>query len=135
MLDRLIRKTILAVTLATPLLASPSPVPANEHTLEVVQFVLARGVFDREPVQVTESFGPNDSSAYAYARVANTGEPATLIFVWRRAEEVHSVYTTTIGTSPGWRVWSLVTLQPGPWRVDLVTESGKVIASRSFFME
>lgn len=110
-------------------------VAAGEHSLEVREFVLARGVTAREPTGVTKSFSRDDSRAYAFARVGNDAEPATLFFVWRRGEKVHSVYTSTIGNSKAWRVWSFVSLQPGPWKVELVTQSGKVIGERAFYVE
>lgn len=108
---------------------------AGEHSLEVREFTLARGVADREPTGVTDSFNREDARAYAFARIGNDAEPATLFFVWRRGEKVHAVYTSTIGTSKRWRVWSTVSLRPGPWKVELVTQSGKIIAERSFYIE
>ncbi len=127
----------LAMLCATPLAAMlvSHTAAASEHSLQVIEFTLARGVAEREPTDVTDSFKRDDGRAYAYARIGNNAEPTTLFFVWRRGEKVHAVYTSTIGTSKRWRVWSYVSLQPGPWKVELVTQSGKIIGERSFYVE
>ncbi len=138
-MGRIIR---LAILCAATLCAAPLAVflvshtaAAGEHSLEVLEFALSRGVAEREPTGVTDSFNREDARAYAFARIGNDAEPATLFFVWRRGEKVHAVYTSTIGTSKRWRVWSYVSLQPGPWKVELVTQSGKIIGERSFYVE
>ncbi len=133
-MGRIIGLTMLGATMLAATLISFAAA-AGEHSLEVREFALARGVADREPTGVTDNFNREDSRAYAFARVGNDAEPATLFFVWRRGEKVHAVYTSTIGTSKRWRVWSYVSLQPGPWKVELVTQSGKIIAERSFYIE
>ncbi len=132
-MGRIVGLTMLGATLLAATLISFAA--AGEHSLEVREFALARGVADREPTGVTDNFNREDSRAYAFARIGNGAEPATLFFVWRRGEKVHGVYTSTIGTSKSWRVWSYVSLRPGPWKVELVTQSGKIIAERSFYIE
>lgn len=128
------QRAALGVMAVAALLAA-EPGAASEDTLEVRELVLARGVADREPTGVTDVFTRGDGRVYAFARIGNSGAPATLFFVWRRGDKVHGVYTSTIGVSPGWRVWSYVSPQSGPWKVELVTESGKILAERGFYIE
>ncbi len=138
-MGRIIRLAMLcaAMSCAAPLATSlvSYAAVAGEHGLELRELALARGIAEREPTGVTDNFNREDARAYAFARVGNDAEPATLFFVWRRGEKVHSVYTSTIGTSKRWRVWSYVSLRPGPWKVELVTQSGKILAERSFHIE
>lgn len=134
-MGRIIRFSVFAAALVGAAQLLGQPALAAEHTIEVREFVLARGIEAREPAGTTEGFATTDGRAYAFARIANTGDPVTVIFVWRRGDKVHSVYTATIGASPGWRVWSHITPQAGPWRVVLATESGKIIAERNFSVD
>lgn len=134
-MGRIIRISLFAAALVGAAQLLGQPALATEHTLEVREFVLTRGIEAREPADVTEGFATTDGRAYAFARIGNTGDPTTVIFVWRQGDKVHAVYTATVGASPGWRVWSYVTPQPGPWRVELATESGKIIAERSFSVD
>jgi len=134
-MGRIIRISLFAAALVGAAQLLGQPALAAEHTLEVREFVLTRGIEAREPADATEGFAATDGRAYAFARIANTGDPVTVIFVWRQGDKVHSVYTATIGASPGWRVWSHITPKPGSWRVELATESGTVIAELAFSVD
>ena len=112
------------------------PTGAEEGAnLRVVDFVVAREIVDREPVEVSETFSSADGDAYAFARIANDGEPIELSFVWLHRDAVYAAVEMTIGTSPRWRTWSSAELQPGPWRVQLVGSDGLIIAENSFTVE
>ncbi len=134
-MGRIIRISLYSSALIGAAQLLGKPALAAEHTIEVREFVLTRSIEAREPADETEGFAATDERAYAFARIANTGDPVTVIFVWRQGDKVHSVYTATIGPSPGWRVWSHITPRAGPWRVVLATESGKIIAERNFSVD
>lgn len=112
------------------------PTGAEEGaSLRVVDFVVARGIVEREPVEVSNTFSSADGNAYAFARIANDGEPTGVSFVWFHRDAVYAAVEMTIGTSTRWRTWSSAEIQPGPWRVQLVGSDGLIIAENSFTVE
>ena len=95
-------------------------------------FVLSRGIENREPVEPTSFFRADDGKAVAFARLHNSGTPTSVSFIWRHGERNHAVVPMHVGTSPGWRTWSTVNLQPGSWRVALVDSRGEVLMEQAF---
>jgi len=125
--------SLVAAALPT---GAAGPTGAEEGAnLRVVDFVVARQIVEREPVEVSETFSVADGSAYAFARIANDGEPTALSFIWLHRDAVYAAVEMTIGTSPRWRTWSSAELTPGPWRVQLVGSDGLIIAENSFTVE
>jgi hypothetical protein len=129
------RKLKGALTLAGAAVAfslfAAGPVQAGSAMM-VRDFVLTNGIYEREPVNTTEDFMTSDGTAYAFARINNDGEPSKVSFIWQYQGSEHASVDQTIGTSGSWRTWSSVNLKPGDWRVQLVTEDGRVIAERTF---
>lgn len=115
--------------LAVALAALPA---MAESSVVIRDFVLSRGIDNREPVDSTDFFRPADGRAVAFVRIHNTGGPTQVSFVWHHGERSHAVVPMNVGTSPGWRTWSSVNLQPGAWRVALVDAQGEVLAERAF---
>ena len=106
-----------------------------QDTLIIRDFVLARGVVNREPVGITETFSPADGHAYAFVRLYNTGAPTKVSFIWHYGDMLYATVKTNVGVSSGWRTWSSVRLRSGEWRVKLVTESGLILAEIAFTVE
>lgn len=115
--------------------ASGSTALALLGGLAVRDFVLSRGVEEREPVGLTETFSAADREGYAYTRLRNLGPPKHVAFVWRHQDTVISRFETTVGTSVHWRTWSNAELRPGKWLVQLVSEDGDVLAEVAFMVE
>ncbi len=103
-----------------------------ESDLVVQELVLSRGIYEREPADIAQSFEPSDERAYVFARISNEGPLTNVSFVWHYGSDIHAVVDLNIGTSPGWRTWSSAALKSGDWRVELVTAEGEVLAERSF---
>lgn len=124
----------LGIVLALGLAAIPALVrPAHADGSVIIRdFVLTRGIEAREPVDAAESFAVTDQQAYAFARIANDGQPTTVVVRWRYEDEVHAEVDLTIGTSTAWRTWSSANLKPGHWNVELIAPDGLVLAERSF---
>jgi hypothetical protein len=125
--------SLVAATVPTGA-AGPTGAEAGAN-LRVVDFVVAREIVEREPVDVSETFSFADGNAYAFARIANDGEPTEVSFVWFHRDAIYAAVEMTIGASPRWRTWSSAELQPGPWRVQLVGADGLIIAENSFTVE
>ena len=99
---------------------------------QLSDFVLTRSMIDREPAEPVDGFSSADQRGFAFARVKNAGEPTSVAFVWTRDKHHHATIHMSIGTSPSWRTWSSVNLQPGLWNVQIVSEAGQVLGQKSF---
>ena len=110
----------------------PSTGLGSETKLEVLEFVLAEDVVDREPISPKRRFLARESPVFVFARVKNRGAPSRVQFIWQfRSSEV-ARFDTEIGTSVSWRTWSSQKIWPGPWRVLLATPDGKVLSEATF---
>jgi hypothetical protein len=125
--------TILAVAFAVPFLTTQPA--AAEGSVVIRDFVLTHGIYEREPVGMTDSFMSSDGRGYAFARISNDGSPTQISFVWYYGDEMHATIDMNVGTSGGWRTWSSVNLRPGNWHVKLQDSKGMVIAERSFSVD
>ena len=128
-----IRKTSgvsIAAGAATALLAFAAQ-PAMAE-MAVSEIVLTSGVADREPVDAVTAFNAEDSKAYVFARVKNTDAPAKVKFVWYLDNVERARVAMKVGTSGRWRTWSSSNIGPGNWRVDMLDESGTLLAQKSF---
>jgi len=94
--------------------------------------ILTHQVINRQPTDTVHTFQVSDDKAWCYARVYNSGAQRQLHFVWYLENKAYFTFPTTIGTSPGWRTYSNVTLQPGRWHVKLQTEKGQVLTEKTF---
>lgn len=106
--------------------------PPAMAEIAVSEIVLTSGVADREPVDTVTSFAAADGKAFIFARIKNTEAPARLTFVWYLDDVERARVPMKIGTSSRWRTWSSSNIGPGNWRVDLVDETGAVLAQKSF---
>jgi hypothetical protein len=100
--------------------------------MAVSEVVLTSGVTDREPVDNVAAFKIEDGKAFVFARLKNTDAPTKVNFIWYLDDVERARVAMKIGTSERWRTWSSSNIGPGNWRVDLVDESGTVLAQQSF---
>lgn len=105
----------------------------NDHTdmtrdtIYVIQFVLARDVIEREPVDIVESYTMTDARAWCFARIHNSNVMQDVYFYWYYEEDLYFEMSSKIGISPNWRTYSSVGLQPGTWRVRLKKADGTLM--------
>lgn len=114
--------------------AAPERV-AQVPRLTLIDFVLTRAVVDREPVDDVETLAVADEQAFAFARIENPGPAAKVTFVWYQGDEVQSNVDLDVKTSARWRTWSAATLEPGSWRVQLLSSDREVLGERLFVVE
>lgn len=126
---RLLCATLFAAVVTTFVEARPT---YADDALVIRDFVLSRGIDEREPADTTYAFTLPDEQAYAFVRISNQGTPTSVTFVWHYEGAVHARVDVNVGTSPGWRTWSSANLKPGSWRVELISHSGLVLAERTF---
>ncbi len=95
---------------------------ADEDTLYVEEFLLAKDVVEREPVDVVQSFEMDDERAWGFAVIHSTYQMHKVTFRWYHEDERYFTFDSNVGRSPNWRTYSSVGLQPGSWRVELYNE-------------
>jgi len=99
----------------------------NTDTLYVREFLLARDVVEREPVDVVESYTMSDARAWCFVRLHNSEEMQNIYFEWYYEDELYFEMNSRVGLSPNWRVYSSIGLQPGSWRVELKDRDGNTL--------
>lgn len=102
--------------------------------MTVRDFILTTGVNDREPVDNINAVQASDGSGKVtiFARIKNTGEKSSAIFVWYKGDAERARKTVNIGASSGWRTWSLSAVDVGTWRVLVADGEGNVLAEKTF---
>jgi hypothetical protein len=103
--------------------------------LDLRDLVMAREVLDREPVDLTTSFSPEDGRAFVHASIGNPGPPTQVSFLWFHGDALYTTVETDVGTSMRWRTWSSAEVWLGEWRVQVVAADGKVLGEKSFSVE
>lgn len=100
--------------------------------IEILEFVLAEDVIEREPVNIRQTFSADDRQAFCFARINNPNEMINLEFRWFFEEELYFTLPVKIGQSKSWRTYSSVQPQPGAWRVELTTSEGQILKEIRF---
>ena len=122
---------VAALTLAATPLAAQDTSPAAPQNVSV-ELVIARAVADRMPVDTASTFQADVGRVACWARITGAAG-STIHLVWMHGGQEFQV-PMQIGGSP-WRVWSTKEMQPdwtGEWRVEARSETGTVLATRSF---
>jgi len=104
----------------------------ENDTLFVHEFVLARDVVEREPVDVVDAYTMDDTRAWCFVRIHNSQKMQDVYFEWYYEDEQYFRMNVKVGISDNWRTYSSVGLQPGKWRVLLRDRHGTVLAEQSF---
>jgi len=68
---------------------------------------------------------------YCWMKIISQNVPTTIKHVWYNDEEKAAEVTLNI-TYPSTRTWSSKAIGAGKWRVDVVSETGAVLASTDF---
>lgn len=106
--------------------------PPAMAEMAVSELVLTSGVADREPVDKVTAFKAEDGKAFVFARIKNTDEPTNVNFVWYLDNVERARVAMKVGKSGRWRTWSSSNIGVGNWRVDVVDQSGNVLAQKTF---
>ncbi len=106
----------------------------DRDTLFVIDFMLAKDVLERAPVEIVDSYSIDDSRAWAFARIHNSEMMQNIYFEWHHDDELYFEMSTRIGVSNNWRTYSSVSLQPGQWRVVLKDRHGQTMDKIRFYV-
>jgi hypothetical protein len=116
--------------------------PAAEKAMPVASFTVegmacGTGVMDRELEGEATTFPSDIEKVFCWCTVVGCEEPTTVEHVWyHNGEEIARVPLEI--NYPRARTWSSKNMIPewaGDWKVDLVDDAGKVVASTSFKLE
>jgi len=130
-MKKIIVGTIGFVILGTLVFTLPTQAQTPD-TLYVKNLTLTTDVMNREPVDTVSTFQPSDGNAYALIRVRNTGAPDTVTFKWIHNGETYFTFNSPVGNAFSWRTYTSVKTIPGNWTVQILDNSGEILAEKSF---
>ena len=102
--------------------------------LKVEQIAIAVAVEDRQPVGVSDVFADTVGALYCFTEIRGMGESTTVSQVWYYGEKRMAEVKLNV-RGYRWRTWSTKIMQvdwTGDWRVDVVSEDGKILKSKRF---
>lgn len=111
-----------------PASASQAPVAAR-----VIRSTLTSGIVKREPQDSVLSLGSNEKKIYYFTELRGM-KGKTAIHRWQYEGKVMAEIRFKV-KGERWRIWSSKNLVPGwtgAWKVSVVGEDGKVLASNGF---
>lgn len=117
-------------TATAPTEPAKSDVPSNN--LSVAKAALATKIENRQPIGISDSFAEG-TRVYLFNTILNPGGKGILVHhKWYRGEERVTSIKLSIKAAR-WRTWSVIPVYgKGPWRVDIVEPSGRVIHTEKF---
>ena len=106
----------------------PAEAPKPYH---VEKIALGTGVEARELVGEATEFDASVGRIYCWTRITSQNVPTTIKHVWYADGEQVAEVPLTINY-PSVRTWSSKAISAGKWRVEVVSETGDVLASTDF---
>ena len=132
------KKALFAVTFAavsgyayaqTPV-QEPLKTPAAAE-IKVEKIVTASAVENREPVNETAIFDKTAGRVYTWTRITTTEAPVKIKHVYYVDDKKMTEVELNINAKV-YRVWSYKAVWPGNWKVEVIDETGKVLAAAAF---
>lgn len=102
--------------------------------LKIERIAIAVAVEDRQPIGVSDVFADTVGALYCFTEIRGMGETTTVSQVWYYGEKRMAEVKLTV-RGYRWRTWSTKVMQvewTGDWRVDVVSEDGKILKSKRF---
>jgi hypothetical protein len=105
---------------------------AADTTIRIKQVVLATDVTDGAPTDIKANFSMADRYAFCHVNYENHGMPTTLRFKWYLNDSLLLNFQAKTPTGTGRSTYSVVTLQPGNWKVDVIAPGGATLKTLKF---
>jgi hypothetical protein len=109
---------------------------ASAKGMAVSQIAICESVQERVPVGESDSFPTEVGQLWCFTRVQNADPPTQIFHRWYIGEQlVQEIAINVKGNH--WRCWSSKTIDPswtGDCRVEILTEEGDVISTKSFVL-
>jgi len=110
---------------------APEQQPQAPKLDQVEKIALGTGVEARELVGEATEFDDSVGRIYCWTKIISQNVPTTIKHVWYNGEEKAAEVTLNV-QYPSTRTWSNKVIMPGKWRVDVVSETGDVLATAGF---
>ncbi len=111
--------------------------PMMEPSMNVEGFACGTAIEDRELQGEAETFPAETEKVYCWTTITGCEEPTTVEHVWYYGGEEKARVPLEI-KYPRMRTWSSKTIIPewqGDWKVEMVDETGHVLATVAFTVE
>ena len=124
---------LLAVLSLGGTVVAQAPEPKTEVPKldQVEKIALGTGVESRELVGEATEFDVSVGRVYCWTKIIAQNVPTTIKHVWYTDEKEAAEVTLNV-QYPSTRTWSSKTIGPGKWRVEVLNETGEVLASTDF---
>src|SRR5881397_2656932 len=116
---------------ATVVAQAPKEQAEPPNLYEVEKIALGTGVESRELVGEATEFDVSAGRIYCWTKVVSQNVPTTIKHVWYTDEQQPAEVPLNI-KYPVTRTWSNKAIWAGKWRVEVVSETGDVLASADF---
>ena len=116
---------------ATVFAQAPKQQAEAPKPYQVEKIALGTGVESRELVGEATEFDVSVGRVYCWTKIISQNVPTTIKHVWYADEEKADEVTLNI-QYPSTRTWSNKAIRIGKWRVEVVSETGEVLASTGF---
>jgi hypothetical protein len=110
------------------------PAQAQASDFEVDFAAICANVIDREPVGAGRTFNIAVGKLYCFTKIVGAETPTTITHVWYYGDTERASVTLSV-RSMSWRTQSSKILQAhevGPWHVDVLAPSGKILRTIYF---
>jgi hypothetical protein len=112
-------------------------VSAQEAALSVDQMDFCTAVEEREPVGVDTVFSADVERIFCFTKISGVEEATTVSHVWYHGDKEMARLELSV-KADGWRTWSSKRIVPewtGSWRVEVLSETGDLLLSKSFIVQ
>jgi len=116
---------------ATVVAQAPKEQAEPPNLYQVEKIALGTGVESRELVGEATEFDVSVGRIYCWTKIISQNVPATIKHVWYAGEQQVAEVPLNINY-PSTRTWSSKAISAGKWRVEVVGETGEVLASTDF---
>jgi len=107
---------------------------ATAQNMSIEEIVFCSSIENRQPVGVDSSFSSDVERIYCFTKLIGANTEKTVKHIWYFNDKKKAEIELTIKANP-WRTWSSKKIVPswtGNWRVDVVDDSGNVLASNNY---
>ncbi len=116
---------------ATVAAQAPKEQAGAPKPYQVEKIALGTGVESRELVGEATEFDVSVGRIYCWTKINSQNVPTTINHVWYAGEEQVAEVPLNINY-PSTRTWSSKAISAGKWRVEVVSETGEILASTDF---
>jgi hypothetical protein len=110
---------------------APEQLVEPPKLVQVEKIALGTGLESRELVGEATEFDVSAGRIYCWTKITSQNVPTTITHVWYADAEKAAEVPLNI-KHPTMRTWSSKVIWAGKWRVDVVGETGEVLASTDF---